>query len=282
MMISHHQLRPTRKSLSRLRLRQMRFLTTDSRPFPRYEIVRRAQAAGVWTILFLFCPDGLVSRAQAATLASLRALPRRLFLVCATGGREQLPESLLKDADALAWKALPGFDFSAYAIALHEICALPGPSDVYVQNDSVFGPRCDMGAFLAPSEWGLAGLTASSHLIDHVQTYAFRLPRLTSGLLASLGSVFSTRTALSSFDANVLCKELELTRRVARVANVGSLWYETDPGVDPTLQRLRELNNQDFPFMKRSLLGKHVRFLTPELRVELSRNWPQFLVGEPR
>ena len=187
----------------------------------------------------------------------LRALGRRLMIVCATPDASAIPNEIRAAADALVWKALPGFDFSAYAIGLRVLAEHCPGSDALVLNDSTFGPLVDLAPWLARARWDLTGFTATANVENHIQSYAFHLRGVTLERMKALSPVLPARHAHDNFWSVVLRQETCLARVAARTMSVGSLLYADDPAVqDPTLQLALPLVEAGFPFLKRSLLGK--------------------------
>lgn len=232
--------------------------------FPLKPVVPRAD----WTVYFVYAPDGLLTPAHCFTLSRLRDLGMNLFVVCATRTVGEVPEALAAYADALYWKALRGFDFSAYALALNVIARQSPHARVLLLNDSVFGPFVDVRHRIDGAPWDLTGFTASSRIENHVQSYSFVIKDVTRARVRSLWPVFFPRISLNTHVAVTLCQETRLARVAARSMSVGAYWY-ADAGKmsDPVLVRPFELLDAGFPFLKKSLVGKHSRF-NPENAAE--------------
>lgn len=240
---------------------------------PDHRWVRRPSATGDWTLYFVFAADGRLQTAHRFTLDRLARLDRRLLIVCAAPSPEQIPAELGGYADALVWKALPGFDFSAYALGLHGIAdAAPG-SDVLVLNDSVFGPLHDLAPLLSRMRWDLNGFTASGNIENHVQSYAFLLRDVTPNRMRLLRSVLPRETAYDRFWDVVLCQETRFARVAGRTMTVGALLYAGAGEItDPSLDQALPLLEAGFPFLKRSLTGKFSdRYLPGQVEAALRR-----------
>lgn len=224
---------------------------------PDHQVLTVPSGVGAWTIYFVYLPDGRLDPAHRFTLDRLRALGRRLLVVCATPNAGAIPAELNSAVDALIWKDLPGFDFSAYAIGLHVLANHCPGSDALVLNDSTFGPLVDLRPWLVRARWDLTGFTASSNVENHLQSYAFYLRDVTPVRLEALLSVLPAHQAFDRFWAVVLWQETRFARIASKSMSVGSFLYADARHVeDPMLQLALPLAAAGFPFLKRSLLGK--------------------------
>lgn len=254
-------------------------LLFKSRLRPSWNILRTIDAQPEWTVYFLFAPDGQFSTVHRFTLARLKDAGHRLMVICSTAQPGMVPAEVSQYADAIYWKALSGYDFSAYAIALWEISKKSPHANVMVLNDSVFGPFTDLRAMLANPPWELSGYTASSQVENHIQSYAFVLKEVTRARMRSLAGIMFPWTALSAAPDVIAVQETRFARIASGSMRVGSCWFgEHQDVLDPTLVRPVELLGAGFPFLKRSLLAKHQRFQTPdhirELLFELAHPVP--------
>ncbi len=94
-----------------------------------------------WIASFVSLPEGRkLDAAHRYTLARLAESDAGLLIVCAAPSQADIPTELRDAADAMFWKALNGFDFSAYAIALHAVAKANPGADMLVLNDSTYGP----------------------------------------------------------------------------------------------------------------------------------------------
>jgi hypothetical protein len=224
---------------------------------PASEVLVPPKGEGAWIVYFVYLPEGRLDPAHRFALDRLRALGRRLLVVCAATNAAAIPAELSRAADALLWKALPGFDFSAYALGLRSLAEHCPGSDALVLNDSTFGPLVDFRPWLDRARWDLTGFTATSNVENHVQSYAFHLRDVTPKRLGALTSVMPRRHAFNHFWAVVLWQETRFARVAAKSMSVGSFLYADTPEIeDPTLQVALPLVAAGFPFLKRSLLGK--------------------------
>ena len=79
--------------------------------------------------------------------------------------------------------------------------------------------------------------------------------------MRNLASVFFPFAALSRASDVIAVQETRLARVAARSMKVGAFWFgEADKILDLTLVLPFELLDAGFPFLKRSLLGKHKAF----------------------
>ena len=209
-----------------------------------------------WSLYFIWAPDGRLEPCHHFTLAQLRARDAGLLVVVATDDPANVPAELHDMVDALWWKALPGYDFSAYAIGLQAIAQGSPGADTFVMNDSVFGPLVPVEPLL-DTPWELTAMTASSLFENHVQSYAFHLRDVTTRRLGPLASVLSTRWSVGQFQDVVFWQETRFARVAARSMSVGAWWWaEQGAGRDLLLREPQALVAAGMPFVKRSLLGK--------------------------
>ncbi|MBJ6123338.1 rhamnan synthesis F family protein [Sphingomonas mollis] len=217
-----------------------------------------------WIVYFIYLPSGGLTAAHRYTLERLHAADARLAVICATPDGD-VPAELHHQADALYWKGLGGFDFSAYALALHEVAERSSGADVFVLNDSVFGPFVPLDSLWPAMRWDLTGFTASAELENHIQSYAFHLKNCTRGRLRRLRAIFPRHSASDTYRDAVYSRESRFAAQAARSMTVGSLWYADNRRAgDPSVFAALPLLNAGFPFLKRSLLGKNARFYGPD------------------
>jgi lipopolysaccharide biosynthesis protein len=226
-----------------------------------------------WVVFFMYAPDGMLRTSHRFTLARLREQGLSVCVVCATSSPHLLPQELAGYCDALYWKGLSGYDFSGYTLALREISRRSPGADVLVLNDSVFGPFADLRQVIASAPWDLTGFTASNQITNHIQSYAFILRSVEKPRMARLSTVFFPYFAMSDVTAVIRLQETRLARVAARHMNVGAFWFgDCNEVVDPSLVRPLALLEAGFPFLKRSLLGKHQSFVDADMvrsRLEL-------------
>lgn len=232
-----------------------------SRPAPAHQVLKPLHPRDCWFTYFIFAPDGRLSESHRFTLRRLRDMNRGVFVVCAAPGPGEVPQELFDLADALYWKATSGYDFSAYALALRAIAEHSAHAHVLMLNDSVFGPFSDLRPFVDRTQWELTGFTASSLHENHIQSYAFVLRNVSSARLDHLRLAFPPDRAFDDAGDVILCQELCFARLASRHMTVGACWYGIFEEVrDPTLVKPLELLDAGFPFMKKSVFGKHIGF----------------------
>lgn len=232
-----------------------------ARAAPKFTEVVAVTPRPRWFVYFAFAPDGTLEPHHVFSLTRLRAEGVPTLVVFASRVPAAVPDVLSAQCDALIWKPLGGFDFSAYRIALAAIALRSPGAEVLVMNDSVYGPFRDLTPYFS-SPWDLTGFTASNGGGQrHIQSYAFVLKDVTEARLARLRPVFRKSTAFNSARGAICCQELWLARAAARSMSVGALWYGERPEVvDPSLSKAIPLVDAGFPFLKRSLCGKHRAF----------------------
>jgi lipopolysaccharide biosynthesis protein len=233
---------------------------------PAWKEVKALKPKHRWVAYFMYAPDGVLSPTHIFTLSRLRDLGLPLLVVCASPHPNRLPSKLAGFCDALFWKDLPGYDFSAYTLALRQISQRSPNADVFVLNDSVFGPFSDFRTCIEKSPWDLTGFTASSQLTNHIQSYAFSLRNVDRWRMAALTPVFFPFASISSPQAVIRVQELRMARVAARSMKVGAFWFaDTKDAVDPVIARPLELIDTGFPFLKRSLLSKLKGYVDQDL-----------------
>ena len=245
---------------ARVKLTRLARMTLLRRLAPPSSVIVAAMRADRWSVYFAYLPDGLVTAAHLYTLARLAAEPGKLLVIAATPDRALIPAEMRDAADALIWKGLGGFDFSAYAVALHHLAEVSPGSDLFVMNDSVFGPFASPAQVLADAPWDFAGFTASSLFENHVQSYAFQMRAATPDRIAALA--LPRFTAFDRYMDVVICQETRLARHAAGSMSVGARWFAPFERVlNLSLERGAWLAGQGVPFLKRSLVGKHGHFV---------------------
>lgn len=236
---------------------------------PASGVAMPATPKPVWIVYFMFAPDGVVSVVHRYTLARLRDEGLPVLVVCSCADKNRMPADLPGLCDALLWKALPGYDFSAYSLALRHIASHAPGADVIVMNDSVFGPFSSLRQVLDDSPWDLTGFTASSEITNHVQSYAFCLRGVTRARMARLATVFFPMGALSVPQDVIVLQETRMARVAARSMKVGALWFSDATKVhNPTLVRPMALLDAGFPFLKRALLTKSSNYIDRDVVLE--------------
>ena len=243
------------------RLSRLKSRLTGRRPPPPHQVLKPVAPRTRWNAYFAYLPDGGLTPGHLFTIERLRRLEGGLLVVCATPRPADVPDELHGMADALYWKGLPGYDFSAYAIALRAIAARSPGADAFVMNDSVLGPLVDPAPMLDRAPWDLTGFTASSAVENHLQSYAFLLRGVTGERIAAFGSALPERIAYDRFRDVVNLQETRFARLAARRMSVGAFFYADAVSIgDPSLAAAATLLQAGFPFLKKSLLGHYAAF----------------------
>jgi lipopolysaccharide biosynthesis protein len=246
---------------------------------PIWRTLKAPASSRRWLMYFVFAPNGQLTAQHRFTLERIAGEGVSLMIVCACPPDAPVLRALEPQCDALCWKALNGYDFSAYAVGLTVLArACPG-ADVLVFNDSMLGPFAPLAPFLDQAPWRLTGLTASALEENHLQSFTFIVRGLDEAFLQALSPVISTAWSYNASDPVILMQET-LFARVAhqRGITVGAYWYtDGTQWKDLSLNRPQQLIEAGFPFIKRSLFEKFATaFQRPEdMRALLER------VGHP-
>lgn len=210
-----------------------------------------------WVIYFAYLPKAHLYPQHLYTLQRLREQSLPVLVVCATSD-PAISGLIERYSDAIILKGLSGYDFSAYSLALNHLAERSPGSDVLIMNDSVYGPFTDLNHAMTAAPWDLTGFTSSQFVENHIQSYSFVLKNINTGLVRALGTPFKRFTCFNDFWTVVLTQETRFARIASRSMSVGSFWHSaSNYGTDPSLHHALELVDNGFPFMKRSLLGKH-------------------------
>lgn len=235
-------------------------LMFDTQRTPRHEQIIGITPKPDWAVYFVYAASGALTPAHLFTLARLKESGVPVCVVIATQERSNVPKELFNYADALYWKAMNGFDFSAYRLALSEISLKSEHANIFVMNDSVLGPFVDVRLLIENAQWDLTGFTASSELENHIQSYAFVLKDFTRQKMRALHPVLFPFVSLNNMRHVVRMQETRFARVASRYMTVGSHWYGVvEESGNPSLYRPKELINSGFPFLKRSLFGINAR-----------------------
>lgn len=245
---------------------------------PAVECLKGVAPRNRWTAYFVYLPDGVLTSTHRFTLRMLcDDRDSGTLVVCATTRVTDVPDELIAMVDALYWKAMPGFDFSAYALAVREIAHASPGADVLILNDSVFGPFCPVDRLWSQVRWDLTGFTASGQANNHVQSYAFHLRGVDRDMLAVLAPIFPRSFAYDDYRSVVLQQELRLAAVASRAMSVGAYWYARPQAcADPSLFAALPLVDAGFPFLKRALLTKHAEIYPRDMIMDTLRS-----VGHP-
>ena len=206
---------------------------------------------------FMFLPQGQLSAHHRFTLDRLVAEDARLMIVCACPPDHVVLTELQQRCDSLYWKALNGYDFSAYALGLSELAQHASGSDVLVLNDSMLGPFAPLVPFMEQAPWRLTGFSASALAENHLQSFAFIVRQLDAHFLQAVKNVLSTEWSYDNSNAVILLQETRLARVASRHMSVGAYWYtDGSQHLDLSLNCPEQMLNTGFPLLKRSLFNK--------------------------
>lgn len=224
---------------------------------PIWKTIEPPKATGRWLLYFMYLPQGQLLPQHRFTLERLAAENAHLMVVCACPPDHPVLTDLKTQCDALYWKALNGFDFSAYAIGLTELARHAAGSDVMILNDSMLGPFAPLIPFMDQTPWRLTGLCASSLEENHLQSFALIVRQLDTDFLRAVAPAISTEWSYNAIDPVILQQETRLARVASEHMSVGAFWY-TDGSryMDLSLNCPEQMIDAGFPLLKRSLVGK--------------------------
>lgn len=230
---------------------------TERRPLPRQIIKKLPDFRKCWVLYFMFLPEGEMTPAHRFTLERLAALEAGLFVICALPDPDAVPSAVFDYADAVVAKGLEGYDFSAYAIGLQLIVENSPGCDLFVMNDSVFGPFVDLSQEMETAPWDFTGYTAYSLIENHVQSYAFFLRKVNHTTEQALRSVLPRDFVYDRYKDVVFQQETRLARIASRYMSVGAKWYSHHrSSSEPAFFCALSLLETGFPFLKKSLFRK--------------------------
>jgi len=271
----------------RVHLKRLKSWVTGRQAPPSFQVVLPLVSATRWNALFLFAPAGELDRDQYQMLERVRALNGSMLVVLASpDANTPAAAAVMNCADALIIKGLNGFDFSAYRIALEEIARHSPGAIAYVQNDSVFGPLCDLDSLISSAPWDLTGFIGMRAVENHISSFAFILRDVTPARVAALQPVLSPSWSCDRFEDVILLQETCLARIASRSMSVGAYWYvPTHPPSRPLLASIGRkvmrlpppaditgdatiaspmgLLDAGFPYLKRSLFTKFAGLHNP-------------------
>jgi lipopolysaccharide biosynthesis protein len=239
------------------------------RRMPKHIVIKELSPRPQWICYVMFSADCNISPAQRFTLNALKSSYAGLMIVIISPSANDIPHELVDLADALYWKENSGWDFPAFAIALNAIGRLSPGADVFVLNDSVYGPFCDIGRFFREAKWDLTGITAGGQIENHIQSYAFVLKAVTQPRMRKLNRVLFKHVSFHDQREVVVMQESRFARVAARSLTVGAWWYSNSTKFDLTLHQPFNLIDIGCPFIKKSLFGKHKGLQDPKALEEV-------------
>jgi len=181
-----------------------------------------------------------------------------VLLIVVTDREVEITPDLLDLAAGVMVRANAGYDFAAWAHAIHLHPELYGASTLYLVNDSLIGPssRQAFGAILdrvRASDADLVGLTQSHEYRWHVQTFFMALkPRLLCSWW--LHGFFDRVRILGDKDAVIRAYEVRFAAEVEAWGYDVAVLFPSERASNPTLFDWRGLIARGFPFVKTLLL----------------------------
>jgi len=219
----------------------------------------------------LFVTHSATGRIKPHVEPYLRALGKagiKPFLIVVTDREVELPQALLDLPAGVMVRDNAGYDFAAWAHAIHLHPELYGAGTLYLANDSLIGPvsQKSFDAMLKQvraSDADLVGLTESHEYRWHVQTFFVALkPRLLSSWW--LHGFFEGVRVLGNKDSVIRAYEVRFAGAVEQAGHTVQVLFPSDHAANPTLYDWRGLIERGFPFVKALLVRGH--FEEPDLK----------------
>lgn len=204
---------------------------------------------------------GRIKPHVASYLTALRNAGIATLLIVVTDREVEIEEALADLAAGVMVRANAGYDFAAWAHAIHLHPEVYGAATLYLANDSLIGPA-DQARFdamlgrIRASDADLVGLTESHEYRWHVQTFFIALkPRLLSSWW--LHDFFGKMRTLGDKDAVIRAYEVRFAGDVERTGHKVEILYPSARASNPTLYDWRTLLAAGFPFVKALLVRGH-------------------------
>jgi glycosyltransferase involved in cell wall biosynthesis/tetratricopeptide (TPR) repeat protein len=221
-----------------------------------------AFAPGEEAVLFVtHSATGRIKPHVAPYLRAFVSAGIKPLLIIVTDREVDVPRALAELAAGVIVRANAGYDFAAWAHAIHLYPELYGAATLYLANDSLIGPssqaRFDaMLARIRDSGADLIGLTASHEYRWHLQTFLLALkPRLLSSWW--LHGFFDQVRILGDKDAVIRAYEVRFASAVEQSGHRTETLFPVEGASNPTLFDWRGLIARGFPFVKTLLLRGH-------------------------
>lgn len=219
-------------------------------------------APGLEVALFVtHSATGRIKPHVAPYLEALGQAGIATLLIVVADREVDIPQPLADLAAGVMVRANAGYDFAAWAHAIHLHPEVYGAATLYLANDSLIGP-VDQPRFEAmldrvrASEADLVGLTESHEYRWHVQTFFVALkPRLLSSWW--LHDFFAKVRILHDKDAVIRAYEVRFAGDVERSGHKVEILYPSVRAANPTLYDWRALVAAGFPFVKALLVRGH-------------------------
>lgn len=187
-------------------------------------------------------------------VAALAAQGIQVLLIAVTDRQLNIRTELLDAVAGAVVRENAGYDFAAWAHALHLYPEAYGASTLYLANDSLVGPA-DTARFTAlierirASEADLIGLTESHEYRWHLQTFFLALkPRLLSS--HRLQRFFDEVRILGDKDRVIQSYEVRFAEEMEWSGHRVEVLFPSRAALNPTLYDWRGLIAAGFPFMK--------------------------------
>ena len=183
------------------------------------------------------------------------------LLIVVADREVDVTQDLADRAAGVMVRANAGYDFAAWAHAIHLHPEVYGAATLYLANDSLIGPadqpRFDaMLGRIRVSKADMIGLTESHEYRWHVQTFFVALkPRLLSSWW--LHDFFAKVRILNDKDAVIRAYEVRFAGDVERSGHKVETLYPSARAANPTLYDWRTLIAAGFPFVKALLVRGH-------------------------
>ena len=212
----------------------------------------------------LFVTHSATGRIKPHVAPYLEALAKagiKPLLIVVTDREVDIPQALADVAAGVMVRANAGYDFAAWAHAIHLHPEVFGAGTLYLVNDSLIGPVDDarFDALLRrvrTSDADMVGLTESQEYRWHVQTFFVSLkPRLLSSWW--LHAFFDQMRILSDKDAVIRTYEVRFSGAVEQSGHRVEILFPSEHAANPTLYDWRGLIERGFPFVKALLVRGH-------------------------
>jgi glycosyltransferase involved in cell wall biosynthesis len=226
----------------------------------RFELVKPfVPRAGQEIALFVtHSATGVLKPHILSYVRALAAQDIAVFLIAVTDRQLNIRPDVIEAAAGIMVRENAGYDFAAWAHALHlhpESCGAPL---LYLVNDSLIGPSSAdaLGRVVArvrDSKADLVGLTESHEYRWHLQTYFLGLkPRLLASF--RLQRFFGEIQLHDDKDAVIQGYEIHFAQAMEDAGHATEVLFPSPVPLNPTLFGWRALLAEGFPFIKALLL----------------------------
>jgi glycosyltransferase involved in cell wall biosynthesis len=205
----------------------------------------------------LFVTHSRTGALKPHVIAHLRALGAQgvaVLLIAVVDRPLDVPADVFDDAAGIMVRANAGFDFAAWAHAIHLHPEVYGASILYLVNDSISAPAAgnafpDLFARIRASTADLVGLTESHEYRWHLQSYFMALK---PALLGShvLQNFFGDVRLAGDKDAVIQAYEIRFAPEMEEHGFRAEALFRSAVASNPALFAWRKLIRDGFPFMK--------------------------------